>query len=116
MADQVPKNLFADLPAEFAEELVTILAENRHIRIERIVSQGHSSPENFWYDQAESEWVILLKGEARLLFEGDAKASPLKPGDHILIPAFRKHRVEWTPPEEPTIWLAVFFQADNDLA
>jgi len=26
-----------------------------------------------------------------------------------LIAAHRKHRVEWTTPDEPTVWLAVFF-------
>ena len=27
------------------------------LRIERIVSEGHVSPEGFWYDQDEPEWV-----------------------------------------------------------
>lgn len=100
-------NLFADLPTVLPEELVTILAENQHVRIERIVSTGHVSPEGFWYDQDEAEWVVVLKGEAKLLFE-DGKSVEMTPGDHVLIPAHRKHRVEWTTPDEPTVWLAVF--------
>jgi cupin 2 domain-containing protein len=101
-------NLFADLPTVLAEELIELLAETRHVRIERIVSTGHASPEGFWYVQEELEWVVLLKGEARLLFEGDDEPITMRAGDHILIPAHRKHRVEWTTPNEPTVWLAVF--------
>lgn len=39
------------------------------MRIERIISHGHASPEGFWYDQGQSEWVVVLKGAARLQFE-----------------------------------------------
>jgi cupin 2 domain-containing protein len=92
------------------EELVEALAAGKHVRIERIVSTGHASPEGFWYDQKKSEWLVVLKGEAKLLFEGDAQAIHLKPGDHVTIPAHRRHRVEWTTPKEPTVWLAVFYR------
>ena len=34
-------------------------------KIERIVSRGHASPEDFWYDQEENEWVMVVKGTAR---------------------------------------------------
>lgn len=108
MADRLPDNLFADLPTTLPEELVEVLAKNQHVRIERIVSTGHSSPESFWYDQDEHEWVIVLKGEAKLLFEDGEEPITMRPGDHVLIPAHRKHRVEWTTPDEPTVWLAVF--------
>ncbi len=90
------------------DEVTETLEENEHVRIERIVSGGHSSPPGFWYDQDEHEWVMLLHGEARLLFEGDTEPLLLKPGDHVNIPAHRRHRVEWTTPHEPTVWLAVF--------
>lgn len=102
-------NLFTDLPTALPEELVTILAENQHVRIERIVSTGHASPEGFWYDQGEHEWVVVLKGEAKRVFE-DGESVQMKPGDHVLIPAHRKHRVDWTTPDEPTVWLAVFYR------
>ena len=61
MADQSPDNLFADLPTALPEELIEVLAENQHVRIERIVSTGHTSPEGYWYDQDEAEWVVVLK-------------------------------------------------------
>jgi cupin 2 domain-containing protein len=103
------KNLFTDFPNVLKEELVETLAVSENVRIERIVSTGHVSPENFWYDQSEHEWVVVLQGEATLLFDGDDEAIPMKPGDHIHISAGRKHRVQWTTPDQPTIWLAVFY-------
>lgn len=103
------RNLFADLPASLDEELVTVLAGNRHVRIERIVSTGQHSAKDFWYEQQENEWVIVLKGKAKLCFEGDNKPVTMGTGDHVLIPAHRRHRVEWTAPDEPTVWLAVFY-------
>ena len=102
-------NLLSPLPSKLPVELVVTLAESKHVRIERIVSTGHASPKGFWYDQQEAEWVVVLKGEAKLLFQGDAQPIHLKPGDHVTIPAHRRHRVEWTTPNEPTVWLAVFY-------
>ncbi len=102
-------NLFANLPAALPTELVTVLAENSHVRIERIVSTGQCSPDGFWYDQAEHEWVIVLKGAAKLEFH-DGAALHLTPGDSVLIPAHQRHRVAWTTPDEPTVWLAVFYR------
>ena len=104
-------NLFAKLPNDLPEELVEVLAESKHVRIERIVSTGQASPDGFWYDQEETEWVVVLKGEATLLFEGDDEPIYMKPGDFVNIPANRKHRVEWTTPDEPTVWLAVFYKS-----
>lgn len=105
----LPDNLFADLPSELPEELVDVLVQSTNVRIERIVSTGHCSPDNFWYDQDEHEWVIVLKGEGKLLFD-DAEPVHLKPGDQMLIAAHKKHRVEWITPNEPTVWLAVFYR------
>ncbi len=104
------KNLFDDLPEKIPEELTEVLLRGKSVRIERIVSTGHASPADFWYDQPEAEWVAVLRGEAKLFFAGDEEPIHLRPGDHVLIPSHRKHRVEWTSPEEPTVWLAVFFQ------
>lgn len=106
----VPDNLFADLPTAVPEELVNILAQSTNVRIERIVSTGHASPKDFWHDQDEHEWVIVLQGEGKLTFE-NADEVYMKPGDHVLIPAHQKHRVEWTSADEPTVWLAVFYRA-----
>lgn len=100
-------NLFADFPTHLPDELFTTLLDAADVRIERIVSHGHASPEGFWYDQDRHEWVVLLKGAARIRSEDDVLE--MQPGSFIHIPAHRKHRVEWTTPDEPTIWLAVFY-------
>lgn len=107
-------NLFADLPANLPKELVTTLIEAGDVRIERIISHGHASPPDFWYDQGQSEWVIVLKGAARLQFE-DGMVE-MKVGDFVNIPAFKKHRVDWTTPDEPTVWLGVRYNADMEAA
>jgi cupin 2 domain-containing protein len=104
-----PDSLFAELPLDRASELVEVLASGVGVRIERIVSHGQCSPAGFWYDQDEDEWVLVVRGSARLRFVDGAVE--LRPGDHLSIPARRRHRVEWTTPDEPTVWLAVFFQA-----
>jgi cupin 2 domain-containing protein len=102
-----PANLFNDLPANLPEELLTTLVDSSHVRIERIVSYGHSSPEGFWYDQDQAEWVMLLQGAARLELED--RVVELRRGDFLNLPAHEKHRVAWTTPDEPTIWLAVHY-------
>jgi cupin 2 domain-containing protein len=102
-------NLFADLPIRLPGEQVDVLVEGPGVRIERVISAGQVSPDGFWFDQRRAEWVAVLTGEAKLLFEGDDEPVVMTPGDHILIPAHRRHRVEWTTPNEPTVWLAVFF-------
>jgi cupin 2 domain-containing protein len=89
------------------EELTTVLQAGDGVRIERIVSTGHRSPDGFWYDQDQHEWVVVLKGAAKLEFED--RTVSMAPGDSILIPAHPPHRVLWTTAEEPTVWLAVFF-------
>ena len=100
-------NLFANLARPFPAELLTILLDAGDVRIERIVSHGHASPAGFRYDQEQHEWVVVLQGAARIRFE-DAIVE-MRPGDFVNIPAHKKHRVEWTTPEEPTIWLAVHY-------
>ncbi len=102
------KNIFADIPVEFPDELTEILFFSGNTRIERIISKGHHSPENFWYDQDENEWVILLKGKAKLRFYGEKEVVELEPGDYVNIPEHKKHKVEWTDPEEVCVWLTVY--------
>jgi cupin 2 domain-containing protein len=101
-------NLFAEIPVHLPEELIQTILNRPGLRIERIVSLGHASPEDFWYDQEASEWVMLLKGAARLRFEGEEPIE-LRPGSSLNIPAHRRHRVEWTDPTGPTIWLAIHY-------
>lgn len=103
-------NLYENIPAEMPDELVEVLAEGRgSIRIERIVSRGHASPDGFWFDQPAPEWVVLLKGAAVLSFEGEPEPMSLRPGDWLEIPPGRRHRVEATSTREDSLWLAVHF-------
>lgn len=107
-----PKSLFADIPRQLPYELCQTLFENPSVRIERIVSKGHSSPKNDWYDQDQTEWVMLLHGRPRLCFM-DAEPIDLSPGDYLLLPAHRKHRVDWTSEEPECIWLAIHINEQN---
>src|SRR5688500_2673714 len=104
-----PGNLFADIPADLRDEMFSTLLATRSFRVERIVSRGHASPLGFWYDQPEHEWVLLISGAARVRFDGEAEAVGMKPGDHLLIPAGRRHRVDWTAPEVDTVWLTIHY-------
>ena len=104
---EIVKNLFAELPPYLTKELVQTLLTAADVRIERIISHGHASPEGFWYDQSQHEWVVVLQGAARLRFEDGLVE--MRPGDFLNIPAHRRHRVEWTTPDGPTIWLAVWY-------
>jgi cupin 2 domain-containing protein len=103
------KNIYEDIPDSFPEELIEVIAGKDNVRIERILSRGYSTPDNSWYDQKQDEYVILLKGEAGLLFENGDDVLVLRPGDYLDIPARVKHRVEWTSPDEDTVWLAVHY-------
>jgi cupin 2 domain-containing protein len=102
-------NLFAALPDARAEERFEVIGGSGAARVERIVSHGQASPAGFWYDQDEDEWVALLAGRARVEIEGEAAPVELAPGDWLELPAHRRHRVSWTTPEEPTVWLAFFY-------
>ncbi len=107
----VTRLLGANGPVRGDEQSATLLRA-RGLRLERIVSHGAASPEGFWYDQPEAEWVAVLAGRARLSLEGAAGEISLEPGDAILLPSRCRHRVSWTDPEQPTIWLCLFVDAD----
>ncbi len=96
-------------------ELFDELLARPGLRIERIVSTGQASPPGFWYDQADGEWVVVVSGEARLLIAGEPQARALRPGDWIHLPPHCRHRVEWTTPEQPTIWLAVHYTPADEV-
>ena len=104
------KGFFADIPADLKDELIETILQASGFRIERIVSQGHRSEEGFWYDQSENEWLILLKGSATIRFENQSQLIIINPGDYIHIEKHVRHRVEWTDPEQETIWLAVHYE------
>ncbi len=105
-------NLFASLPVETPdqtrEEVFTELLSRPGARIERIISNGHYTPVDTPFNQDHDEWVLLLRGSAGVWVDGEGEHD-LHPGDHILIPARRSHRVTRTAKDEPTIWLAVHF-------
>lgn len=108
----MPTNLFAAILPALPAELAEVLLAANHVRIERIVSHGHASPPDFWYDQEEQEWVLVVQGAARLILLnefGHEQTIELRRGDFLNIPAHQRHRVAWTTPDEPTIWLAVFY-------
>jgi len=104
-------NFFDPTPEAATGEQFAELLGRPGLRIERIVSTGQCSPPNFWYDQADGEWVLVVQGEARLRFADETEARHLKAGDFVDIAPHRRHRVDWTHPEQPTIWLAVHYAA-----
>jgi cupin 2 domain-containing protein len=103
------ENIFAAIPKRIPEEVVTRIVGGKGIAIERIVSKGQKSNPGFWYDSPRNEWVLVLKGAAKLRLEGRKALVVLRAGDHLLLPAHRRHRVEWTMPGRETVWLAVWF-------
>jgi cupin 2 domain-containing protein len=103
----VPANIFANIPATLADEHFTALWSTATVRVERIVSNGHASPPGFWFDQSDAEWVLVLRGAAAIRFEGQVDPVVLKHGDYLYIPARARHRVEWTDPDQVTVWLAI---------
>ena len=107
--NQALGKLFAALPSARDAEQFNDLLRAPGVRIERIVSQGQASPATGWYDQDEHEWVCVLRGAARLEFD-DGDVRELVVGNYVNIAAHRRHRVAWTDPDAPTVWLAVFYR------
>ena len=101
------ENIFMGIPEHLNIEIIEILQQSEHVKIERIVSTGQTSPETGWYDQPQNEWVMLLEGEAVVTFED--REEVLNVGDYMNIPAHAKHRVSWTHPQKKTLWLAVHY-------
>jgi len=102
------KNLLKKIPKNLPAELFETLVRADNIHIQRIVSKGHSSPDEGWYDQEQNEWVLVLKGAARLAFEDGSEVSMFA-GDCLEIAAHQKHRVIWTEPGVETVWVGVFY-------
>lgn len=103
-------NVYSDIPDDLPDELIQTLASKGDVRIERIVSRGHASEPDFWYDQPGDEFVVLLSGQATLEFAPPSSTRiELKPGDYRLIPARMRHRVVETALDRDTVWLAIHF-------
>ena len=85
-------------------------------KLERIVSTGQTTPDGQWYDQETGEWVLLISGAARLRFEDDTEPIEMRPGDYVDVPAHARHRVEWTDPDQETVWLALHYRVGKDRA
>ena len=100
-------NILTGLPDARGGEIFEPLVERNGVRVERIVSRGQATPDGEWYDQAGDEWVLVVAGRAELLIEGEATPRELGPGDYLHLPARCRHRVAWTDPDSPTVWLAV---------
>lgn len=94
---------FAETDAEQTETLLATAG----VRVERIASFGRPTPDGEWYDQSETEWVALLRGEATLTYD-DGTRVDLTAGDHLTIPPRCRHRVARTSGD--CLWLAVFFE------
>jgi cupin 2 domain-containing protein len=103
------RNLFGGIPRELPTELVETILATAHLRLERIVSRGHRTPPGEWYDQDRDEWVLLIEGSALLRIEGAPDLIGLQPGDHLRLRAHVRHRVEWTPADRDTVWIALHF-------
>lgn len=101
-------NIFSALPEDTGKEVFESLIESSSVSIERIISQGHTSPDEGWYDQDRHEWVIVLEGAGKIEFE-DGRISTLSKGDYLNIPSHTKHKVIWTDPTQKTIWLAIHY-------
>ena len=98
------QHIFRDIQVPAGREQFVTLWQNASVKIERIVSHSHRSSENFWYDQGEDEWVIVLRGTATLEF-ASGELVELRAGDYLMVPRHERHRVARTG--EETIWLAV---------
>lgn len=113
MSPVTTANFMDNLPTAGADEVFETVLSRDGVRIERIVSTGQATPHGEWYDQEWDEWVLLLEGSAGLLIEGEPAPRILSSGDHLLLPARCRHRVEWTDPASRTIWLAVHMKVQN---
>lgn len=105
----MPNHLFSPLTDSQDAEVFETLLQTRSFKLERIVSTGQATPPGEWCDQERDEWVALLKGSATLRLADPDETISLAPGDWLLIPAHRRHRVEQTAADSESIWIALHF-------
>lgn len=102
-------NLYKPTPDNLDEEIFELLVQGENVKIERIISKGHTSPDSGWYDQAQNEWVLVLKGNASISFE-NGQVVDLNEGDYLNILSHQKHKVIRTSTTTETIWLAIHYK------
>ena len=103
-------NLFSGIPNGIKEEVFETLLRMDSFSLERIISHGQVTPQGQWLKQEANEWVVLLSGSAKIVFEDREDVLIMKPGDYVHVPAQRRHRVEWTDSEQTTVWLALHYK------
>jgi cupin 2 domain-containing protein len=92
-----------NIPSKDKEHFLTLL-NHKNVTIKQIISNTLKTPQTFC--NQESEWVIVLKGCAKLEIDGDVYK--LKAGDYIHIPANTKHTLLKT--KKIVVWLAVYIK------
>jgi cupin 2 domain-containing protein len=100
-------NLFNKIPRHIKKEMFEVLVKRPGLSIKRILTQGQTTD---WLKQDTDEWVVLLAGSAKLLFEDGNRQVSMKPGEYVQIPARCRHRVSWTDPRQKSVWLAVHYK------
>ena len=114
-ARPAPGHILAGLAPTDDGERFDALLETPGLRLERIVSPpGHAMPEGDWLEGERDEWVLVLQGRGALVFEDAPGQVVLNPGDHLQLPARRRHRVAWTDAQQPTVWLALHYGPEDD--
>ena len=99
---------------KLASEQFTELLSAPGLRVARIVSDGHTTPESEWYDQETGELVFVIQGVALVLFEASGAEVSLVPGDYVNIAPHERHRVTWTDLAQKTVWLVIHYDASRD--
>lgn len=87
-------------------ELRFVLIDSQYLLIETIKSYGVTTPTDYFYDQAEYEWVCIIEGEAELTIEG--VAYQLKRGATFMIAPHQKHQVTYASLD--CVWLCLFLR------
>ncbi|WP_150467014.1 cupin domain-containing protein [Francisella sp. SYW-9] len=99
-------NIFS-ISNDFCDDEIFInLLNHKDVQIEKIISYGQVTDIDKPYIQNHDEWVLILKGGAKLVLEN--KEYNLGEGEYLLIPRNTKHWVTYTA--NPTIWLAIHFK------
>lgn len=97
-------NIFSPNMDNPSQEQFDTLLKIGCVHIEKITSNGQIT--DGWYEQDRDEWVVLIEGEGKLLFDNGDEIT-LHKGEHIYIPRMQKHKVVYT--SSPAIWLAIHF-------